>query len=184
VVPATRLLADALPYGGLRRGTTTIVSPAPGVAGATTLALELLAGVSLAGHWCAAVGLGNLGVPAAAERGISLERLLLVPSPGGGGRWEQVLATLFDGVEAVLFCPAAPVRPADARKLSARTRERRSMLIVLDRHGRWSEPVDLRCLVKAFSWGGLGDGHGLLSARSMEIEVSGRGAGPARAGRR
>ncbi len=177
VVPATRLLTDVLPYGGLQRGTTTIVSPgAPGVAGATTFALELLAGVSLAGHWCAAVGLANLGVLAAAERGISLDRLLLVPSPGGPGRWQQVLATLSDGVEAVLFCPPAPVRPADARKLSARTKERRSILIVLDRHARWSEPVDLRCQVRASSWNGLGDGHGLLSNRSMEIEVSGRGA--------
>lgn len=177
VVPASARLRDCLPYGGLQRGTTTLVSPArPGVTGSTSLALELLAGVSAAGQWCAAVGLANLGLLAAAEKGIELGRFLLVPSPGGAGRWQQVLATLFDGVDAVLFSPPAPVRPSDARKLSARARERRSMLIVLDRYGRWSEPVDLRCRVTASSWSGLGEGHGVLSARSIEVEVSGRGA--------
>jgi hypothetical protein len=180
VLPATDLLASSLPMGGLQRGTTTIVTPSsPGSAeapGSTTLALELLAGVSMGGYWCAAVGLANLGILAAAERRVALERLLLVPFPGGAGRWQQVLATLFDGVDAVLFAPPGPVRSSDARKLSARAKDRGSLLIVLDRHGRWSEPGDLRCRVTSSAWSGLGEGHGLLAGRSVEIEVSGRGA--------
>ncbi|MHB8244246.1 MAG: hypothetical protein ACYDGN_02670 [Acidimicrobiales bacterium] len=181
VLPVTSLLASSLPFGGLQRGTTTIVSPTGAgegmqVAGSTTLALELLAGVSMDGHWCAAVGLADLGLLAAAGRGIALDRLLLVPFPGGAGRWQQVLAALFDGVEAVLFAPVVPVRPADARKLSVRAKNRGSTLIVLDRHRYWSEPGDLRCSVVSSTWSGLGEGHGLLSARSVEIEVSGRGA--------
>ncbi|MHB1988683.1 MAG: hypothetical protein ACYCSF_11985 [Acidimicrobiales bacterium] len=180
VLPATALLAGSLPLGGLQRGTTTIVAPfspaSPAVPGSTTLALELLAGVSMAGHWCAAVGLGNLGIIGARERGIALERFFLVPSPGGAARWQQVLATLFDGVDAVLFAPFGPVRPSDSRKLSARAKERGSMLIVLDRHGRWSEPGDLCCRVTSSAWSGLTAGHGLLADRSIEIEVSGRGA--------
>lgn len=177
VVPATSMLAGTLPLGGLQRGTTTLVTPAArGVAGSTSLALELLAGVSASGGWCAAVGLENLGLLAAARHGIDFGRFLVVPDPGGAGRWQQVLATLFDGIEAVLFCPASPVRPPDARKLSARVRERRSMLLVLDRHARWTEPVDLRCRVIASAWSGLGEGHGLLSDRAVEVEVSGRGA--------
>jgi len=180
LLPATALLAGSLPFGGLQRGTTTIVTASPAgsrdVPGSTSLALELLAGVSMGGHWCAAVGLANLGLMAAAERGIAFERLLVVPSPGGPGRWQQVLATLFDGVDGVLFAPGAPVRPSDARKLSARAKDRGSVLVVLDRHARWSEPGDLRCRVTSSSWSGLGEGHGLLSGRSLEIEVSGRGA--------
>jgi hypothetical protein len=180
VLPATRLLAPSLPFGGLQRGTTTIVSPSAAgsaeVPGSTALALELLAGVSMGGHWCAAVGLANLWILAAAERGVTLERFLLVPLPGGPGRWQQVLATLFDGVDAVLFAPPSPVRSADARKLSARAKDRGSVLIVLDRHGRWGEPGDLRCRVTSSSWSGLEEGHGLLAGRSVEIEVSGRGA--------
>ncbi|HLI43461.1 MAG TPA: hypothetical protein VKU92_03210 [Acidimicrobiales bacterium] len=176
VVPATSALAGALPFGGLQRGTTTLVSPGGrGVAGSTSLALELLAGVSAAGGWCAAAGLEHLGLAAAAEHGIDLERFLVVPDPGGPGRWQQVLATLLDGVDAVMFCPASTVRAPDARKLCARVRERRSMLVVLDRHGRWSEPADLRCQVTSSTWSGLGEGHGLLSARTVELEVSGRG---------
>ena len=175
LLPAGELLGDLLPFGGLQRGTTTVVGPSP-APGSTTLALELLAGVSAAGHWCAAVGLANLGLVAAAERGIALERLLVVPSPGGPGRWQQMLAALFDGLEAVLFAPAGPVRPSDARTLSARTRERASALVVLDRHGYWSEPADLRCRVASSAWTGLEEGYGLLSGRSLEIEVSGRGA--------
>ncbi len=179
VLPATDLLAPSLPFGGLQRGTTTIVTPSHGSAeapGSTTLALELLAGVSMGGYWCAAAGLANLGILAAAERRVALERLLLVPFPGGAGRWQQVLATLFDGVDAVLFAPPVPVRSSDARKLSARAKDRGSLLIVLDRHGRWSEPGDLRCQVTSSAWSGLGEGHGLLTDRSIEIEVSGRGA--------
>ncbi len=173
-LPVTPVIAELVGAGGIQRGSTVIVPP--GAPGSTTLALELLAGASTAGHWCAAVGLANLGILAARERGIVLDRLLLVPSPGPAGRWQQVLASLFDGVDAVLFAPSAPVRQGDARKLTARARDRGSLLVVLDRRGWWSEPGDLRLGVTASAWSGLGGGHGLLSSRSVEVEVSGRGA--------
>lgn len=180
VLPSTPLLAEALPLGGLQRGTTTIVCPlfdgSREVPGSTTLALELLAGISAGGHWCAAAGVANLGIVAAAERGVALERFLLVPKPGGAARWQQVLATLFDGFDAVLFSPAGVVRPSDARKLSARAKDRGSVFIVLDRHAHWGEPADLRCRVTSSSWSGLTAGRGLLSERSLQVEVSGRGA--------
>ncbi len=189
LLPVTPLLKSLLPLGGLQRGTTVLVTPraarkvhkaagsgSRAAPGATTLALELLAGVSAAGHWCAAVGLADLGLLAAAERGIVLERFVVVSSPGPAGRWQQVVATFLDGMDAVLFAPAAPVRPGDARRLSARARERGSLLVVLDRFGRWSEPAELRCSVLSSAWEGLEDGYGLLGERSMEIEVTGRGA--------
>src|SRR5215216_851517 len=72
VVPALRPL---LPGRGLRRGTTVTVSRS------AALALALVAGASGAGSWMAAVGLPDLGIVAAAETGIALERLA-----GRGGR--------------------------------------------------------------------------------------------------
>ena len=144
--------------------------------GATSLALELLAGISIGGHWCAAAGLPELGLVAAAERGIELSRLLLVADLGPPGTWQHVVATLFDAVDAVLFAPPAGVRPADARRLGARVRDRGTVLLVLDRCGNWPVPGDLRCLVTWSEWVGLSAGHGLLSGRNGEIEVSGRGA--------
>jgi hypothetical protein len=198
VIPATAGLAGLFPGGGPQRGTTIVVTPgavslggerrvAPGrisvtpgavsaTPGATTLALEILAGVSAAGHFCAAVGMANLGIAAAAERKVALDRLLLVPSPGPAGRWQQVIASLLDAVAAVLLAPSAPVRPVDQRKLSGRAKDRGAILIVLDRWGRWSEPGDLRCSATASSWSGLGNGHGLLRSRSIDVEMRGRGA--------
>lgn len=179
LLPVSAALGESLPLKGIPRGTTTVVAPArtrDGTvpAGATSLALELLAGASAEGRWCAAVGLPDLGVAAAAERGIALERFVLVPRPGS--RWQQVLATCFDGLDAVLFSPPCPLRPGEARRLSARARDRGAAFVVLDPSGRFPGTPDLCCRVVSSGWRGLHDGHGLLSERLVELEVSGRGA--------
>jgi hypothetical protein len=88
----------------------------------------------------------------------------------------QVVASLFDAVDVVLFAPRAAVRPSDARRLAARSRDRGSVMVVLDHRGNWSGPSDLRCTVMRSEWSGLSRGHGLLAARRYELEVSGRGA--------
>ncbi|MST34224.1 hypothetical protein GHK86_16030, partial [Acidimicrobiaceae bacterium USS-CC1] len=49
---------------------------------ATSLALTLAAGPSRAGSWVAAVGVPCLGARAAAELGVDLDRLVLVPEAG------------------------------------------------------------------------------------------------------
>lgn len=174
LLPVREPLGSLFPLGGMQRGTVTVIGPS--APGATSLALELLAGASEEGHWCAAVGLPDLGVVAASERGIELERLLLVPSPGPSPRWQQVLATFFEAVPLVLFAPSGPVRQADSRKVAARAKEKGAALLVLDKKGHWQEPVDLRCRVEGSSWSGLEDGHGLLRERSLVVELRGRGA--------
>ena len=50
---------------------------------AAALALALAAGPSAGGSWAAAVGMPDLGLVAAAEAGIALERFALVPYPTG-----------------------------------------------------------------------------------------------------
>jgi hypothetical protein len=163
VVPALRPL---LPGRGLRRGVTVTVSRS------AALALALVAGASAAGSWVAAVGLPDLGIVAAAETGLALERLALVPAPGARA-WPAVVAALLDAVDVVLVRSPARLPAAQARRLAARARERGAVLVPL---GAWSEPADLRLAVTSSAWQGLGQGHGRLQARRVEVLVAGRGA--------
>src|SRR5687768_2905199 len=138
VVPA---LAPLLP-DGLRRGTTVAVG---GPAGATSLALAVCAGPSEAGSWAAVVGMPSLGLVAAAEAGIALERLLVVDHPPAGS-WATVVAALAEAVDVVLAAPAS-VRQGDARRLAARLRERGSVLVLTGPSTAWPSGVDVRLSV-------------------------------------
>src|SRR4030095_8831767 len=119
VPPGLPALQPLLPGRGLRRGTTVTV------ASSAALALALVAGASAAGSWVGAVGLPDLGIVAAAETGIDLERLALVPSPGARA-WPAVVAALLDAVDVVLVRSPPGLPAAQARRLIARARERRS----------------------------------------------------------
>ncbi|MCK9924395.1 hypothetical protein MXD61_21430, partial [Frankia sp. AgPm24] len=102
LVPTVPALAALLPEEGLRRGTTVTVT------GSASLVLTLLRGPSQAGGWCAVVGFAELGLLAAAESGIALERLALVPEPGP--RWPVVVAALLDAMDVVVVRPPRPPR--------------------------------------------------------------------------
>jgi len=166
LLPVVPALQPLLPGRGLRRGTTVTVS------GSAALALALVAGASAAGSWVAAVGLPDLGIVAAAESGIALERLALVPVPGARA-WPTVVAALLDAVDVVLVRSPARLPATQARRLATRARERGAVLVPL---GAWPEPADLRLAVTASAWSGLGQGHGRLQARQVEVLVAGRGA--------
>jgi hypothetical protein len=173
-LPVPVALASLFPGGVLRRGTTTTVSGAPGH-GATTLGLSLLAAASAAGSWCAAVGLPDPGVVAAAELGLDLRRVVFVPHPGSG--WAEAAGDLLSGVDAVLVRPPGRARLTAARHLCARARERQAALVVLLQHaGAWPEGGDLALSVEAGVWEGVGQGHGHLRGRRAEVRVSGRRA--------
>jgi hypothetical protein len=165
LLPVVPALQPLLPGRGLRRGSTVAVSRS------AALALALVAGASAAGSWVAAVGLPDLGILAAAETGVVLERLALVPAPGARA-WPTVVAALLDAVDVVLVRPPAHLPAAQARRLVARARERGAVLVPL---GPWSEPADLRLAVTSSAWHGLGQGHGRLHSRQVEVAVTGRG---------
>ncbi len=161
----------------MRRGSTLVVGAGP-TGGATALALSLVATASQTGAWGAAVGVTDLGVVAAAQLGVDLTRLALVPHPGA--RWPVVVAALLESVEIVVMCPPGRVRPADARTLSARTRERGGLLVVLEGpHPAvvWPPGADLRLAVTGSTWSGLDRGHGHLLTRLVDVVVSGRRTG-------
>jgi hypothetical protein len=173
-LPVPAPLAPLFPGGSLRRGTTTVVSGQPGH-GATTLALALLGAASAAGSWCAAVGLPDPGVVAAAGLGLDLRRVVFVPHPGTG--WAEAAGDLLSGVDAVLVRPPGRARLIAARHLTARARDRQAALVVLlEGAGSWPEGGDISLVVGAVEWEGVGRGHGYLRGRRAEVRVSGRRA--------
>ena len=172
VLPVSTDLADLLPGGSLRRGTTTVVSGAPG-SGAVSLGVSLLAEASSSGHWCAAVGIADPGVQAMAEMGLDLRRAVFVSRPRAG--WADVAAEMLDGMELVVLRPPDRVPHGAARVLAARARERRAALVVIvDDPRRWPLPAEVTLEVGASSWQGIGMGDGRLSARRCEVSVRGR----------
>lgn len=168
-LPVLPALAGLLPDGALPRGAVVSV----GGAAATTLALSLAAGPSAAGSWVAGVGLPALGLAAAAEVGMALERLVLVSEPPRAS-WGSVMAALVDGFDVILLGPVRRVRAAEARRLTARSRERGSVLVMLEAGPEGALEPDLRLRSGSVRWEGLGRGHGHLRARRVTVEVSGR----------
>jgi hypothetical protein len=165
LVPVSPALHPLLPGGGLRRGSTVAVTP-----GTSSLVLALLAGVSAAGAWSAVVGMPGLGLLAAAQAGVALERLALVPDPGP--EWATVVAALLDGVDVVVVAPPGPVPARVASRLTARARQRGSVLLP---YGGW-EGAALTLTAEPEEWEGLGAGRGRLRCRELTITARGRGA--------
>lgn len=171
LLPVAAPLASLFPAGGLRRG-STVALPA---VGATSLLLALLAEASAGGAWAGVIGRPDLGLVAAAEAGVRLERLALVPHPGAD--LMAVVVALLDGMDvvAVFGAERAGVRAADRQRLAARARQRGAVLLVL---GSWpGADVELSCA--GARWQGLetpGAGAGRLRARRMLVRLRGRGS--------
>jgi len=172
-LPVPSALEPLLPGGGLRRGATVSIGSAPGVGGGTSLALTLVAEASRVGSWVAAVGLPSIGLVAADELGVALERLVLVAAPERDA-WGGVVAALVDGFDlVVLQAGRSGVRTADARRLVARARERGAVLLQLG--PGWPEGADVQLEVTRARWEGLDHGHGHLQARKVRVRGGGRG---------
>ncbi len=154
---------------GLRRGSTV------GIEWSTSLALALAAGPSSEGSWLAVVGVSSLGLAAASELGVDLERLVAVADPPSAS-WGTVVATLVDAFDVVLVRPRRRVGVADARRLTARARERGSVLVVLSATATWPDAVDVELAIRSEEWHGIGDGHGHLHVRQAIVEAGGRRA--------
>jgi hypothetical protein len=172
LIPVLAPLAGLLPDGALRRGSTILVTGSSTTAGTVSMALALLAAASGAGSWCALVGVDDLGAVAAHDMGIDLGRLAVVPRPGAA--WAEATALLLGGVDLVVLRPPFRPRPAMARKLVARTRERRSVLVIVPGRSGWPDPPDIRLSIDDLRWEGAGTGDGYLSGRSMTLTATGR----------
>lgn len=171
VLPVLPELSGLLPNRGLRRGSTVSVAPGhPARTGGSSLVLALLAEASRAGAWCAVVGVPTFGAVAAAELGIALDRLALVPDPGP--EWATVVAALIDGADIVVTAVPPTLTASVAARLAARARQRGAVLVP---YGPW-EGADVTLRVVRGMWEGLGQGRGRLRRRELTISARGRGA--------
>lgn len=187
-LPVPAPLRDLFPGGALQRG--WVISTEGD--GATSLAFAVAAGPSAVGSWTAVVGEEGLGLAAAAEAGMVLERLLVVAAAEPRAAAEAT-AALVGAVDVVLLGTGVRLAAADQRRLAARLRERGSVLIRLggDAHGAgaWRtgtrssrertgdlHRADVSLRVVSSRWNGLGDGWGLLRSRHVSVRVTGRGA--------
>ncbi|HEY5116299.1 MAG TPA: hypothetical protein VIJ00_12310 [Nakamurella sp.] len=172
VLPVAAPLAAVLPSGGLARGSVVSVLGQ----GATSLLFALLAGPL--SPWAALVGMPGVGLLAASEFGVDLDRVVVIPDPGPDVL--QVLSILVDGVDMIAVALPARARPGPSRQrvLTGRLRQRGAVLLVM---GQWPG-ADLVLTARWVGWTGLGLGHGRLRDRELVVEVGGRGAAAGRGG--
>lgn len=186
-------LQPLFPAGGMQRGWSVGFEGA----GGWSLALALLAG-SIGGAggsgdvgrgqggtvgqgsspvggdgWVAGVGLESLGLVAAEELGLPLDRIIMVEHPPAG-QWPAVIAALVEVVDVVCLGEETPVGLRDARRLMARAREQGAVLFHLGGGRSWPQALDVTLSVKVGAWWGLGEGHGHLQSRSVTVTAVGR----------
>ncbi len=164
-LPVSDDVAPLLPGRVLRRGTVVAAE------GSTSLVLALIARASREGSWTAIVGMPQVGVVAAARRGIDLSRLALVPHPGAEAA--TVVGACIDGMDVVVLGPRLALGDPDRRRLAARARERGTVLVSA---GPWTG-AHVALTVTRTSWSGLGAGDGRLRSRSLAVARSGRHLG-------
>ena len=164
VMPVPDALAGLFPWGGMRLG--SVVS----VQGSACLLFALLSTASAAGVWSAVIGREDLGLLAAAEVGVEVRRLALVPRPGA--ELAAVTSALLDGMELVAIAGMERLTSAEVRRLTGRARQRGAVLLPL---GDWpGADVRLRC--ERIEWFGLSAGYGRLRSMRMTVRATGRGA--------
>jgi hypothetical protein len=163
LLPVLPALRDLLPHGALQRGSVVAAD------GWSLLCPALAAGPVASGAWCAVAGIPELGVVAAADAGLDPARLLLIPDLGPS--WPQVVASLLDGCDLVLFRPPARPPAQVRRKVEAAVRRCGAVLLVV---GDW-EGSQVRLRVTAQEWTGIGPGHGRLRGRRALVSADGRG---------
>jgi hypothetical protein len=162
-LPVHESLVELLP--GLQRGSTIACEGRAAV----SLALALAAAPSREGAWVGVAGLPELGICAAADMGVALERLVMV---AGDPSWVEVLAAMIDGFDVIVVGHrVSPLASGAVRRLQARAQSRGVVMLTI---GVPALSADLRLTSDADRWIGLGDGHGVATGRRLKIELGGR----------
>lgn len=187
-LPVAAALIPLLPDGALVRGRTIACQ---GVA-ATSLALALAVEATAEGAWLAVVDLPLLGVEAAAELGIPLERLVRVdpgrdagPAATSGATtaatgWPDLMAAVLDGFDVVITRVPARVAAGTLRRVASRVQSRGAVVILVDKsvegsvNGAAGLSIDLTMQATTAAWEGAAAGHGHLRARRVGVEAAGR----------
>ncbi len=174
-LPTSPECADLFAEGALVRGRVLSCTGAA----STTVALRLVAAAVKAGGWMAVIDVPMLGLDAASELGIALERVVSITTSNGADAgevdaevWADVVAAAADGFEVLVTRVPAGIRLATARRVATRLQQRGVVLVVL------GDPGALVCDGVVDSggqvWGGVGAGWGRLEHRSVEVTATGR----------
>ena len=167
VLPVVPALAPLFPLGGPERGRLYGIH---GDAGAS-LVNALVSCATQEGAWCALVDMPHVGLRAAHEHGVALQRVVCVDtdrsSPGSGSVWGRVVGALVEGIDIVVVRdPVCP--PAEARRLAARVKAQGAVLLA---HGDTSVlPVDAVLTARTRSW----QFTACAVARTVEVSAEGR----------
>jgi hypothetical protein len=168
-LPVAGPFLPLLPDGGLARGRTIACR---GVA-ATSLTLALAAAATEAGAWLAVVDVPWLGVEAAAELGVPLERLVRVePATADATAWADLVAAVLDGFELVVTRVPRRVNAGVLRRVQSRVQAREGVLLAVGDPG--SLGVDVAMEASTPIWEGVEDGAGHLRGRRVTVVSSGR----------
>lgn len=157
-----------LPDAGLVRGRIVgCTGPA-----AMSLALALGSRAAITGAWMAVVGVPMLGVEAAGELGVPLERLVMVDSDARPSTWAERVGAAADGFDLILTQP-----PAGSDRMVRKVRQRlQARGVVLLAVGPRSPGIscDVEFSTTSVDWVGVGSGHGSLMGRRAHVRVGGR----------
>ena len=130
------------------------------------------------------VGLPAISAEAAVEAGIDLDRLAIISPPEpvdrfvldhrgrravGRGRRGGGLPGSVDGT-----CRTG-VTDGDARRLTARARNKDAVLVLFGQQGESWPAVELKLSAQHGDWTGIGDGFGRLTRRRLLVSATGRG---------
>ena len=145
--------------------------PASGIA-ATSLAVALAAEATAAGAWLAVVDVPWLGVEAAAELGVPLERLVRSTPGRRASEWADLVAAVLDGFELVVTRVPRRLNAATLRRVQARVQAREAVLIVVGEPGPLSADITMEASTPV--WEGVEHGWGHLRGRRVTVSSTGR----------
>ncbi|CAB4659167.1 unannotated protein [freshwater metagenome] len=162
-VPVAPALASLLPSSGLERGGVyACAGDAP-----MSLLFSLVATATSVGSWLACVDVPRVGLMAAHEYGVALQRVMCVSTGGHTQSYAQVVGALVDGIDlVVLSSPACSA--AEARRIVARAKASGSVLLILGRAGQFSPDVVLSSSTTEWHF------HTHASSRTMSVQAHGR----------
>ena len=173
---------ELLPDSGLVRGRIVRCSGDAGL----SLALSLCSLATQQGSWLGVVGVDHLGLLAAVEHGVALERTVLVHPPKTSREWSISVAAAIEGLDLLIVAVPERLSVNDARRVQTRLQSRRAVMIIVEntvlsqsRSMNGSNEAqqflaDVVLDTKTKSWSGVDKGAGYLQHRDVRIRVSGR----------
>jgi len=174
ILPVPPELRAMFPEGGLVRGRTVLCSGDAAV----VMALRVVSSATQAGSWLGIVGVHNVGVQAASEHGVALQRVVFVQPASSRTEWVSTVAAAADGFDVLMLEVPHGITAADARRVQTRIQARRNALVLIGATQQSAvqsvfQP-DVIMNTATTQWHGIERGAGHVQGRDVQVAVSGR----------